>query len=266
MFTPVIPIGGLPGWTLLNRTIERQSALFSAAPALQRDTDHFREAIAEVKTAADLVSDRRLLRVALGAFGLQEDIDSRAFIRAIIEQGTQARDALANRLTDDRYRGLANAFSFLARPSNEPPPPDFADRIIDQFRQREFETAVGEQDAGLRLALNADREFAALAAEDSSDNALWFRILGTPPLREVFEVALGLPQSFAQLDLDRQLQDIRSLAEQRLDISSPRDLASDDLREGLIRQFLLRDQLASFTVNSSQSIALTLLQSAPRLF
>lgn len=266
MFTPVIPIGGLPGWTLLNRTIERQSALFSAAPALQRDTDHFRAAIAEVKTAADLVSDRRLLRVALGAFGLQEDIDSRAFVRAIIEQGTQARDALANRLADDRYRGLANAFSFLARPSNEPPPPDFADRIIDQFRQRQFETAVGEQDAGLRLALNADREFAALATEDSSDNALWFRILGTPPLREVFEVALGLPQSFAQLDLDRQLQDIRSLAARRLDISSPRDLGRDDLREGLIRQFLLRDQLASFTVNSSQSIALTLLQSAPRLF
>ena len=266
MFEPVIPIGGLPGWTLLNRTIERQTTLFNAAPALQRDTDHFRQSIGEVQSAADLVSDRRLLRVALGAFGLQDDIDSRAFIRTVIEQGTGTDDTLANRLTDARYRSLAEAFGFLSGAAGGTPPPDFADRIIDQFRQREFETAVGEQDGAFRLALNADRELAALAAEDSSDTALWFRILGTPPLREAFEVALGLPQSFGQLDLDRQLEEVRSRAAQRLGISSPKDLADDDLREGLIRQFLLRDQISSFSVSSSQSIALTLLQSAPRLF
>jgi hypothetical protein len=202
MFAPVVPLGGLAGWSLLDRTIERQTTLFNAAPALQRDTDHFRQAIAGVETAADLVSDRRLLRVALGAFGLQDDIDSRAFIRTIIEQGTASPDALANRLTDDRYRGLAEAFDFLADPVSEPSP-GFADRIVDQFRRREFEIAVGNQDEALRLALNADREFAAMAAEDGSDTALWFRILGTPPLRKTLETALGLPQSFAQLDLDR---------------------------------------------------------------
>jgi hypothetical protein len=266
MFTPVIPMGGLPGWTLLNRTIGRQTALFNAAPALQRDTDYFRQAIAAVETAAELVSDRRLLRVALGAFGLQDDIDSRAFVRTIIEQGTTSRDALANRMTDDRYRSLAEAFAHLASDGGGPPPSGFADRIVGQFRRREFESAVGEQDGALRLALNADRELAALATEEGTDNVLWFRILGTPPLRETFEVALGLPQSFAQLDIDRQLAQLRSVAARRFDITSPRDLADDNLREGLIRQFLLRDQISSFAVSSSQSIALTLLQSAPRLF
>ena len=266
MFTPVVPLGGLPGWTLLNRTIERQTALFNAAPALQRDTDHFRQSIAGMESAADLVSDRRLLRVALGAFGLQDDIDSRAFVRAIIEQGTASRDALANRMADDRYRGLAEAFGFLSGDGGGPRPPGFAERIVDQFRRREFESAVGDQDGALRLALNADRELAALATQDGTDNALWFRILGTPPLREAFEVALGLPQSFAQLDLDRQLEELRTVAARRLDITSPRDLSDDSLRDGLIRQFLLRDQIASFSASSSQSIALTLLQSAPRLF
>ncbi len=266
MFTPVVPLGGLPGWTLLSRTIERQTTLFNAAPALQRDTDHFLQSIAGTESADDLVSDRRLLRVALGAFGLQDDIDSRAFVRAIIEQGTGSREALANRLADDRYRAFADAFGFLSGGRSGPPPPGFAERIVDQFRRREFEAAVGEQDGALRLALNADRELAALAAEDGSDNALWFRILGTPPLRQTFEVALGLPQSFAQLDLDRQLVELRSVASRRLDIGSPRDLADDSLREGFIRQFLLRDQIAGFAASSSQTIALTLLQSAPRLF
>ncbi|MFB9148528.1 DUF1217 domain-containing protein [Roseovarius ramblicola] len=266
MFTPVVAVGGLPGWALLSRTIGRQTALFNAAPALRRDTDHFRQSIAGIESAADLVSDRRLLRVALGAFGLQDDIDSRAFVRAIIEQGTGEREALANRLADDRYRAFAEAFGHLSGDGGGPPPPGFGARIVEQFRRREFEVAVGEQDGALRLALNADRELAALAAEGGSDNALWFRILGTPPLRETFETALGLPQSFAGLDLDRQLAEMRSAAARQLGIGSPRDLADDGLREGLVRQFLLRDQIAGVAVSSAQSIALTLLQSAPRLF
>ena len=266
MFTPVVPVGGLPGWTLLNRTIERQTTLFDAAPAIQRDTDHFLQSIAGVGNAGDLVSDRRLLRVALGAFGLQDDIDSRAFVRAIIEQGTGSREALANRMADDRYRAFAQAFGFLSGDGGGTPPPQFGTRIVEQFRRREFEVAVGEQDGALRLALNADRELAALAAEGGSDTALWFRILGTPPLRQTFETALGLPQSFGGLDLDRQLDELRSAAARQLDIASPRDLVDDGLREGLVRQFLLRDQVASVTAASAQSIALTLLQSAPRLF
>ena len=266
MFTPVVPLGGLPGWALLSRTIDRQTALFNAAPALQRDTDHFLQSIAGIESAADLVSDRRVLRVALGAFGLQDDIDSRAFVRAIVEQGTGDREALANRMTDDRYRAFAGAFGHLSGDGGGPPPPGFGARIVDQFRRREFEVAVGAQDGALQLALNADRELAALAAGGGTDTALWFRILGTPPLRQTFETALGLPQSFGGLDLDRQLDELRSAAARQLDIASPRDLVDDGLREGLVRQFLLRDQVANVTAASAQSIALTLLQSAPRLF
>ena len=94
-FQPVLPIGGLAGWSLLNRTMERQTELFNQSPQIVRDTAYFEKTIGDIKTADDLVSDRRLLRVALGAFGLQEDIDSRAFIRTIIEEGTTRDDALA---------------------------------------------------------------------------------------------------------------------------------------------------------------------------
>lgn len=266
MFTPIVATGGLTGWTLLNRTLEQQTQLFNNAPSLQRDTDYFRQNIGDVQDAEALVSDRRLLRVALGAFGLGDDINNRAFIKAILEQGTDERDALANRLSDNRYKQFADAFAFLDANGSGNLDTGFAARIVDQFRRREFENAVGKQDASLRIALNADRELAALATEPGSENALWFRILGSPPLRKAFDVALGLPPSFAQLDLDRQLNEIKSLAAQRLDIHSPRDLTNKETRETLTRQFILRDQLNDFKITSSQSIALTLLQSAPRLF
>jgi hypothetical protein len=259
-FTPVVPLGGLVGFALLSRTLDRQTELFNAAPALRRDTDHFEQTIAGVRTAADLVSDRRLLRVALGAFGLQDDIDSRAFVRAILEQGTKDDKALANRLSDDRYRRFADAFGFAAPDGPRTGEAGFAAQIIEQFRRREFEFAVGEQDTALRLALNADRELAAFGTDAESDNALWFRILGTPPLRSVFETALGLPTSFAQIDIDRQLDELRTRAARQLNIASPRDLVDTDLRETLLRQFLLRDQISSTAVLSSQAIALSLLQ------
>ena len=265
-FDPVLPLGGLPGWVLLNRTLERQTDLFNASPEIVRDTDYFEQNIGAVQTADDLVSDRRLLRVALGAFGLQEDIDSRAFIRKVLEEGTERDEAFANRLTDDRYKKLADAFGFADRTVPRTQDPGFGATITTQFRRQAFESAVGDQDEGLRLALNAQRGFDEIAADDASENTRWLRILGDPPLRRVFEVALGLPESFAQLDLDRQLSEIRSRADRQLDLASLSDLSDKTLQEAVVRRFLIRDQLSEITAQSSQAIALTLLQSAPRAF
>ena len=79
-FQPVIPAAGLAGWRFLERTYDAQFSAFNAAPELVRDTDYFAANITTVSSAEDLVSDRRLLRVALGAFGLENDIDNRFFI------------------------------------------------------------------------------------------------------------------------------------------------------------------------------------------
>lgn len=265
-FSPVLPFGGLTGWVLLDRTMDRQTELFNKSPQIVRDTEYFEKTIGDIQTAEDLVSDRRLLRVALGAFGLQDDINSRAFIRKILEDGTTRSDALANRLTDPRYKQLTEAFGFGDDESLQTQGSGFGAKITEQFRRREFEVAVGDQDQAMRLALNAERELGAIATDDASENARWFRILGNTPLRKVFETALGLPQSFAQLDLDRQLGEIKSRAERQLGISSLSDLADADVQDQLIRRFLVRDQIASFNTQSSHSIALTLLQSAPRIF
>ena len=157
-FSPVLTIGGLPGWALLSRTFERQTDLFNKSPQIVRDTEYFEQNIGKITTAEGLVSDRRLLRVALGAFGLQEDIDSRAFIRAILEEGTIRDDALANRLADDRYKQLSEAFAFADRPVPRTQLLSFGTEITEKFRRREFEVAVGDQDQALRLALNVQRE------------------------------------------------------------------------------------------------------------
>lgn len=261
-FLPVVPSSGLNGWIFLQSTLDRQTEQFDKSPAILRDTEYFEQNITNVRTAEDLVSDRRLLRVALGAFGLQDDINSQAFIQKILEDGTRDDDALANRLADSRYAAFSEAFGF-DQLVPETLLPGFSAGIVENFRARSFEIAVGDQNQSLRLALNTQRELADIVTSDDSENAKWFTIMGTAPLREVFETVLGLPTGFAQVDLDQQLEEFQDRAERQLGISSIAELAEPDRLESLIERYLLRDQIKQNAVAfSSNSIALTLLQNA----
>ena len=72
-FQPVLPLSGYAGWTFLKRTMDRQQAVQQALPVQKRDEVYFRDRIGKVQTAEQLVSDKRLLRIALTAFGLEND-------------------------------------------------------------------------------------------------------------------------------------------------------------------------------------------------
>ena len=366
-FSPVVPLGGLAGWSFLKRTGAAQQAAYAASPATARETERFAERIGEIGSAAELVEDRALLKVALGAFGLGADLDNRHFVRRILEEGVTERGALANKLTDKRYAELARAFAtafegpqagvveglvegyrsrsldefvaardgdhdrrlglivkreltapfdpdvtentrwnaWLTSPAtsevlrrglglpesvsglglaerrdalreaaqarfgegaidrlSEPkvidgllkgffsslaPPPDrsgLAARIVAAYEARGFEEAVGEQQPAMRLALNLERELPKLATRDgASDTTLWFTIMGTPPLREVFETAFGLPKSFGTLDVDQQLGILRDKARSAFGDEGVAQFANPGTREELTRLFLARSQL-----------------------
>jgi hypothetical protein len=263
-FQPIVPMSGLGGWAFLNATRDSQTDAFEKSPQISRDTDYFEAKIGEIKRAEDLVADRRLLRVALGAFGLQDDLDNRFLIRKILEGGVTADDALANKLADDRYKAMTEAFAFGDGGQPATQRSGFGAEITARYREIAFEVAVGDQDESLRLAMNAKRELAEIANErPGNDNALWFQIMGTPPLRKVFEVALGLPNSFAQLDLDKQLEIFKERSNSQLGIARLSDLTEAEVLDGVIERYLVRDQVAGFQAQSSNAIALTLLQQVP---
>lgn len=233
---------------------------FSQSAHQVRDTDYFRDRIGAVQTADQLVDDRRLLRISLGAFGLQDDLENKAFIRKILSEGATNPDSLANRLADDRYARFSEAFGFdnplVANTQN----PNFAAQIVQRFTQNGFEVAVGDTDEMMRLALNAERELQDLSAEAGANDTKWFLIMGTPPLRQVFETALGLPAGFGKLDLDQQLRGFKDKAEARFGTDDISSFSDDGLRNRLVEQFLLQSQLEETDRYSGMSVALQLLQ------
>ena len=137
------------------------------------------------------MDNRTLLKVTLGAFGLIDDLDNRAFIRRVLESDLTDSTSLANRLSDKRYQALAVSFNFNneggPRLPNEPPETDISRRMAelqsvdDLFNDREL----------FRAAL------AQFGQEDNAQNTFY--------LRQALESDLNDPTSFVNQLKDPQL-------------------------------------------------------------
>jgi hypothetical protein len=260
MFQPIVIGTGLVAWRNLQRTLPDQLAAFSQGAEQERLTSEFKEKASSLTSADAVVEDRQVLRVALGAYGLQDDLDNRYFINRILSEGTTDDDALANRMADSRYERLASDFALDGLSQFVGILPSKAEEITEQFNAQSFALAVGDVNENLRLALNAETELSRIAELDTSDDAKWYLVMGNAPLRSVIESALSLPSSFAQLDIDTQLDVFREKALSAFGVEEIDELAGDEVKAKVIDLFLLKEQLNEGQSLSSQNIALQLLQ------
>jgi Protein of unknown function (DUF1217) len=263
VYQPAIGVGGLAGWRILEQSNVRQRETFERTPVLNRNIDYFRENISKATTAEDLIKDRRLLTVALGAFGLSDEINKRAFVQKMLEEGTEKSDSFANRFNDNRYKALAKAFGYGNITAGSSVLLDsFREDIIARYKSLEFERSVGEVDNDMRLAMNFKRQIGAIADSADNERTAWFQIMGQLPLRELVSTAFNIPTSVSQLDVDRQQEFFSSRAEQFLGDSSPAIFKDPDVVNDVIRRFFLSRQVQSGPSSSTPGFsALSILQS-----
>lgn len=260
-FTPIIPLSGYSGWVMLNKTMERQQTTFSASAQNQRLEDYFREKIGTVNSAEELVSDRRLLTVALGAFGLDNDINSKYFIKKVLDEGTLDETAFSNKLADKTYYNLSAAFGFGDYDTPLSQQEGFADSILQKFEQRQFEVAVGDVNESYRIALTAERELPAIGEKTSNENTKWYSIIGSKSLSSFMRTALSLPEAISSLDVDQQITIFKNKAKEAFGTDVLSDILADGGLERLTRNYVIRAELVDgVTSTSSTSPALTLLQ------
>ncbi|MDR7126833.1 DUF1217 domain-containing protein [Pseudotabrizicola sp. 4114] len=261
-YTPIIPIGGYAGWAFLKRTMAQQTNAFNAQASIKRDEAYFREKIGSITSAEQLVNDPRLLRVALGAFGLEADIGNKFFIRKVLEDGTLKAGALANKLANKQYQKLSTTFGFGDFNTPRTKLSDFADKILGSYKTQQFFVAVGTQNEDMRLALNIEQELPVLAKTEASTLSKWFTVMGNPPLRKVFERAFGLPVSFGAIDIDKQAETLQNRSKAMFGTDDLSQFSDGDKVDKLVRQFLVRSELAASSASlSSGQVALALLQS-----
>ncbi|WP_425071561.1 DUF1217 domain-containing protein [Sagittula sp. S175] len=252
---------------LLEQPEYRDNALASVTlestviSALDITKENFEAKIASVNSVDDLISDPDLLKVALGAFGAEDRINSRNLLKRVFTEGTQDSNGLANVLNDRSLISMAKAFGFDAKPKIAIQADNFADNIIDNYQRQMFEDAIYEVDSTIGTAISFQNAAPALAGMDSSDNTKWFNVLGDSMMRNVFETALGLPSGFSQIDIDKQLEVLKEKAQNRFGIKKFTELEDTAIVNRVIYSYLLQSQASTIGGSGSQQIALTLLSS-----
>ena len=176
------------------------------AEYVKAETAYYLANVSKLESIDDLMADKRLLDLALSSYGLDPAIEKPERIREMLEGGVSDPNSPANKLTDKRYAGFVWAFNFMeygetATTFNRAQRP-----AIDKYLRQTLEQNAGTENEGVRLALYFERK--------APDITSFYEILADPALAKVVRTALGLPDSFASADIDRQVK----LFEEKLDI------------------------------------------------
>lgn len=217
-------------------------------------------------SAEDFANDPQVSVAAAQFFDLPTDVAGFNRIRLVLDSDAESPTSLRNLLDDPRYDLLARAVDITPPETGWRPPAGFVEGILDQYMTRQFEIRIGEVDPDMRLALGFEREMGALLGNAGSNNARWYGIMASEPLRTVFEKALNLPDSFGTLDLERQLTDFQTRAEARYGTADIARLATGDLAGQVVRDFLTTGAINAGVPGGPTSAASLILGSIERSF
>lgn len=167
-------------------------------PVVQRETEYYLENIGKVKTVEEFVDDRRLFGFAMKAFGLEDMTYAKAFMVKVLEGGIDDDDSFANSLNDKRYRDFAETFNFARYGDTATVFTAAQQGTVDRYVRQTLEEDAGANNEAVRLALYFERK-----APTITD---MFEVLADTALAKVVRTSLGLPDSFALLDVDKQVE------------------------------------------------------------
>jgi len=258
MFQPVIPLSGIGGWKFLQSTYTRQLDSFTRSPQVRNDRDYLIERVSGGISLDDFMADKRLLRVAMTAFGLAGEEWKGGFIRKALEEAADPESTFLARLNNPKYTAFAQSFipfnGQIVLSSSQ------LSAVAVKFENESFEIAVGAVDDTMRLSLNYQSEIPELVGNSSSDAAIMYKLLGDVPVRTVLESAFNLPTDIVSLNIDQQAKIFEERITRTLGIKDLSELNSPEVIDKVIRRYHAMESIQNGASSySSASAALTLL-------
>lgn len=165
-------------------------------PDVKRETEYYLSKIGSIKTIDEFFADSRLYNYVMKAHGLEDMTYAKAFMRKVLTEGVDSDDAFANKLSDSRYKELAESLNF-ARNGEAATSFDRAQKgVVDKYTRQTLEVNAGNENTGVRLALYFER----MASSVTSG----YSIIADDAISQVVRTALQLPDEFVGTDVDRQ--------------------------------------------------------------
>jgi hypothetical protein len=212
------------------------------------------------ETPDEFLSDTTLRGATFGLLGIPDTVSNRGLAKRILESDPAVPTSLVNVFPDNRYKSLAAVLDFRSEPAPRGYPAGFVEQVTNNYIAREFEARVGDIDPTMRIALSLERELGQVARGSGSNDAKWFAIMASPPLRQVFEGAFGFPSSFGSIDIDQQLVRLKARSEKTFGTSDVSELTDPEKLDTLRQRYLLLGSIqssGSFTSANAASIILS---------
>lgn len=235
-------VSGLTQYLLANRDLAKATEDYTkGSPTYQRAVDAFRTALPKIASVDDLLGNRQALTVALGAFGLEDEVDAKALVKKILTEDPSASTSLVNRLAETRWKQFAAAFGSLATDGGAAiNAAGFADKIVSAFATGQFEESEGEQNESVREALYFQRE--------ASGATTLYQVLSDKTLGDVVRTTQGLPEEAGALDPDQQVE---MLGRTGFDVSKLQDSA---YVQKYVQRFLVLEDLKNPDLDPSGGV------------
>ncbi|MGU3494025.1 DUF1217 domain-containing protein [Xanthobacteraceae bacterium A53D] len=184
----------------------------------KNDIAYYKENISKIKTVDDFVNDYRIFNMAMTSFGLQDMAHAKAYMKKVLTSDLSDKNSFANKLADERFSEFAKAFSqFNPNPlSTTLNPPMTTTDVANRFIAQSLETAVGQDDQGVQLALYFKR--------NAKDIKTAFSVIGDAAMWKVVQTVYGFPATMGKIDIDQQ----RKIVEAKFNPADMQDPAKVD--------------------------------------
>lgn len=228
--------------------LDRSLDAVSKTPQVARETEYYLAHIGNVKSIDDFMADKRLVNYAMTAYGLGDLSYATAFIRRLLEGGVDDPQALANRMSDQKYSNFVGAFNFVRYGTATTAFDRTQKGTVDLYDRQTLEENVGQQSEGARLALYFQRQAPNIVSS--------LNILADAALLKVTQTALGLSPYMSAGSIESQ----QAMIEKKLDVA---DLQDPTKLATFLNRFTALYDMQNPTTGSSASLVTPISFSTP---
>jgi len=172
-------------------------------PAVKLATAYYQANIGKVTSISQFVGNYRLLSYALQAYGLGDQINNKALITKVLQEGTTSSNALANTLPNAAWKAFANAFNFSATGSSAPTSSTSVATTTADYVEQQLEADQGAMDPGVQLALYFQRVAPTITSG--------YSVLADKNLTEIAQTIFNLPAGTSSSQIDKEAAALKTL-------------------------------------------------------
>ncbi|WP_137135541.1 DUF1217 domain-containing protein [Rhizobium sp. FKY42] len=233
-------------YTIQQTRLLKGTELTSAQTKAKEEVSYYSKQMVEIETASQFLSDSRLVNVLLTSYGVDPKDVSSDFLKQVFSSDLLDPNSFVNQQKDGVWAEILGSFNFdksgnVSRNVNTGV--QSQGKIIEienKYNRQTLEEQQGEANPGVRLALYFERMSPKITSA--------YDILGDTALLEFFRVSYSLPESFSNMDVDKQA----ALVEKYMTLSDLKD--SDKVAKMISKFTALYDQQNSSASSSALSI------------